>query len=1563
MSTIGKHHAEWLQLCEPSGPFLSRSVLVKRLPQGLNKHDPELFRELKLKLDEWEQAAGTADDILGHQQWIRFVLGRVLELPAEVIAEGQTLPPGLEVRNSATGESFRPEMAIVNPADAADPSGPPARTRPRLLLSIYRRDQKLESPVNTGGRWIASPATRMADLLHATGCELGLVTNGEHWMLVHAKVGDPSGFASWYASLWRDEKITLQSFRTLLSVRRFFAVGPEDTLAALLAESRQDQQEVTDQLGYQVRRAVEVIVHAIDRIDKDRKRELLRGVTEPELYEGALTVMMRLVFLFCAEERKLLLLGEPLYDQHYAVSTLAAQLRETADKHGEEVLEFRTDAWCRLLTTFRAVFGGIEHDRLRLMPYGGGLFDPDRFPFLEGRRREAGRTWRNQSANPLPINNRTVLHLLEALQFLQIKMAGGPAEPRRLSFRALDIEQIGHVYEGLLDHTAKKAGGPVLGLTGTREHEPEIPLATLEAKLAAGKDKLIEFLTDETGRSAKAITKDLDAAESLLGDNSANSPRLLAACDNDAALLARVRPFAALIRTDDIGYPIVVNTGSFFVTQGQDRSDTGTEYTPRSLTEPVVQHTLDPLVFIGPAEGLPREQWVLRSSREILALKVCDMACGSGAFLVQAARYLSERLVESWEAIEAANPGKVIVTPEGDLSRGDPGERPLPKGREERLAVALRVIAQRCLFGVDLNPLACEMAKLSLWLLTVAKDKPFTFLDHAVRCGDSLLGLHDIEQVKRFTLDPTSEQQFTFSTLPLTELLQTASTARSQLESIDSSTIGHITAQGRLLQEAENRTVRLKLAADLLIAGELAPEEDDASREDLRNHAATQAGQFVVSEDLSAFRDAARAALKGKRPFHWCLEFPEVFNHAGGTGGFAAIIGNPPFKGGQKLTGIFGDEYREYLVKHLGRGQRGSADLVAYFFLRMASLLKTGGHFGLIATNTIAQGDTREVGLDQLVSASHPDRVMLTRAVPSRPWPGGASLEVAHVYGRSIRGQSLAEAWRGPFHIDDAVAPGITSFLTPPGRVVGKPHRLKSNEGKSFQGSIVLGMGFVMTPEEARGLIARNPKNAEVLMPYLNGEDLNSRPDQSPSRWVINFRDWPLKREALTLPGGASASWVLADEKQRKAWLRTGIVPQDYTDPVAADFPDCLRIVEEKVKPERTRKDENGEFVVRPPRCTLWWQFAEKAPELYDTVAALDEVLVACRVTKYIAHSLVPANLVFDVALNVFTVDLPMLTGFCNSTVYDCWVREYASSLETRVRYLLTDCFETVPLPPSRSPIAETGASLLARRHRICGREAGGITDALNALHSATCRERDVAEYREGLAALDRAVVATYGWDDLIDKLKHGFYPTKQGERFTIHPDARAEILARLLALNHQRYAEEVAAGLHDNGNAKPKPKPAKAKRLKTSDAGGLFATDIPSAGVQPVPLVQAVEIMVAILDALQPAKVQQLAAERMLILALNPAARELYKKSTAGSSNAQTPPSNMFKVLWQTIVALGYATMSDAGAVKRTSTAITLTEAAYLGMAAEAVRLFKEGEAQKRAWPTEVDNVQHVVS
>ena len=161
--------------------------------------------------------------------------------------------------------------------------------------------------------------------MHGTGVRTGLVTNGEQWMLVDAPKGETTGFISWYATLWLEEPVTLRAFRSLLSLRRFFGVAEKDTLEAMLAESATNQQDVTDQLGYQVRKAVEVLIRSLDRADQDHGRALLPKVSPERLYEAALTVMMRLVFLFSAEERGLLRLGDPLYDQHYAVSTLRAQ--------------------------------------------------------------------------------------------------------------------------------------------------------------------------------------------------------------------------------------------------------------------------------------------------------------------------------------------------------------------------------------------------------------------------------------------------------------------------------------------------------------------------------------------------------------------------------------------------------------------------------------------------------------------------------------------------------------------------------------------------------------------------------------------------------------------------------------------------------------------------------------------------------------------------------------------------------------------------------------------------------------------------------------------------------------------------------------------------------------------------------------------------------------------------------------------------------------------------------------------------------------------------------------
>ena len=697
---VARHHAEWLSLVETSGPFLSMPVLLRVFPQGLDPRDPAKASRLREAYEDWLDRGAKHPAV--HHAWIRHVFTNILEYPPEFLVEGQAIPPGMEAAMANFGETLRPDYVLLGRPSPSPPAAggegrgevgtsqpsttnPQPSRKPLLLIEHYAPGQDLEKPV-TGKTWKASPGTRMMELLHATDVPLGLVTNGEQWMLVYAPRDDTTGFTSWYADLWMQEPITLRAFHSLLHLCRFLGVAEPETLAGLYAESSKDQQEVTDQLGYQVRRAVEMLVQAFDRIDAESDRKLLAGVSEKDLYDSALTIMMRLVFLFSADERGLLLLGDPLYDQHYAVSTLSELLRERADQHGEEVLERRHDAWCRLLATFRAVHGGVEHEAMRLPPYGGTLFDPDRYPFLEGR--VAGTHWRTTPAKPLPINNRVVLHLLEALQVLRVKVpGGGPSEARRLSFRALDIEQIGHVYEGLLDHTAKRASEVIAGLAGGRDREPEIPLSRLEDLAAKGPDALVEFLNEETGRSEKTLRKALDPAKLEDPQLLTLGHLLLTACGQDPLLAERLRPFAPLLREDDFGRLVVIPAGSVFVTSGTDRRTTGTHHTPRVLSEPLVRHTLEPLVYVGPAEGLPREKWRLKSPREILAIKVCDLAMGCGTMLVAVCRYLAERLVEAWENAEKANPGKMLATPEGDFSAGDPKERLIPTDPAERLVL------------------------------------------------------------------------------------------------------------------------------------------------------------------------------------------------------------------------------------------------------------------------------------------------------------------------------------------------------------------------------------------------------------------------------------------------------------------------------------------------------------------------------------------------------------------------------------------------------------------------------------------------------------------------------------------------------------------------------------------------------------------------------------------------------------------------------------------------------------------------------------------------------------
>ena len=330
---IGRHHAEWLSLVETSGPFLSVPVLSKALPQGLDAPDRDVSARLRSARDQLDE------DSTLHRTWCEFVLREVLELD-EALATGAQIPAGQEHRAAEHGDTVRPDLVALDHGGGAP--------KPVLHVTIHEPGQKLDRRVADAG-WSASPIDRIAALCRATDVQLGLTTNGQSWALVYARRGETTGVCTWDADLWLEEPITLRAFRTLLGAHRFFSVPDEDTLPALLEQSAKNQQEVTDRLGAQVRQAVELLIDALDRADHDRKGELLGEIPNQELYRAAVTMMMRLVFLFVAEERRLLPLDDPLYAESYAASTLREQLEERATRFGEDPLERSSAAWYRLL--------------------------------------------------------------------------------------------------------------------------------------------------------------------------------------------------------------------------------------------------------------------------------------------------------------------------------------------------------------------------------------------------------------------------------------------------------------------------------------------------------------------------------------------------------------------------------------------------------------------------------------------------------------------------------------------------------------------------------------------------------------------------------------------------------------------------------------------------------------------------------------------------------------------------------------------------------------------------------------------------------------------------------------------------------------------------------------------------------------------------------------------------------------------------------------------------------------------------------------------------------------
>jgi hypothetical protein len=697
------------------------------------------------------------------------------------------------------------------------------------------------------------------------------------------------------------------------------------------------------------------------------------------------------------------------------------------------------------------------------------------------------------------------------------------------------------------------------------------------------------------------------------------------------------------------------------------------------------------------------------------------------------------------------------------LSTGSSAERLLPADPAERIALARRYVADRCLYGVDINPMAVEMAKLSLWLITLQRDRPFTFLDHALKCGDSLLGVSKTKQIENFTLrtDQSEYSSIPFAALNLFRYVEEASVKRRSLEDLPSNDHSQIETKNRLHAEAEAAIAKVKALADCLIALELrgldgeayenARDAESAKVQSLMARDADASLKSPLPHSQSALASHASDQLRGRRAFHWAVEFPEVF----GAGGFDAVIGNPPFSAVRLFAAQLGDDYTRLLYS-LTPEAKGNIDL-STFFLRKAHSIASG-NIGLILTNSISQGANKDAAIQPLVGNSR-----IYRAWHSLRWPGTANVFVSQLH-------ITKHPWSADCVLDEKPCHSISSELRP-SEEQQDPFSLTELPCVCFRGSDWNGDGFLVEADFVKEHLRLEPAASEFLFPCLNARDYCDNHLHAASRWVVFFRNLDL------------------DDLQRR-------VPQ------------LLSALKQRVYEERSQSTDDK-------LRQNWWIFRRATLSLYEAAWRDSSVFVVPFTGKYVSFGRVSSKQIFANALNVFAG--LRWDGFAvlQSGLHEAWVFRYCSTMKTDIRYAPSDLFETFPFPEdvskahSSSALIEVGARYHQFRDDFMASNREGLTDTYNRFHDRGEQSADIARLRALHVEMDQAVAAAYGWNDL--DLGHGFHATKQGERYTLSEPARRTVLDRLLALNHQRYAEEVKAGLHDK--KKPKPKATQAKK------------------------------------------------------------------------------------------------------------------------------------------------------
>jgi hypothetical protein len=1302
-------HLEWLGFVAPTGLVVSAPALV-RAGAILERNDAAGQRLLREALGPGEEPV-----IADFERFARGVLGWSFSPKGYAGMPGTPIPPELEVALPDYGETLRPDYAVLD-RDRKD-----GELGWQLLVRVVGQDRGFDDPVKEGGQLEASAHGRMERLLRETGVPAGLLCNGRALRLISAPHGESSGWIDFRVAdmVQTAGRPILAALRMLLSEGSLLTFQRGRRLTALLSDSRRFQNEVSTKLAEQVLHALYELLRgfqaAHDATDGELLREPLAGDPD-EVYHALLTVILRLLFVLYAEERDMLPAGGT-YARYYSIAGLYERLRVDAAAH-PDTMEQRYGAWAQLLVVFRMINDGAHADGETMPARRGVLFDPDRYKFLEGRSGLGSRQTHERIEPPL-VPDGTIHRALEKLLVL---------DGERISYRALDVEQIGSVYETMMGFRLETATGRSAAITAQSRHG---------APSAVDLDALLEV---EPAKRAKWLA---DRADRKL------TPKVTAAAKDATTLEDLHAALSGVI--DTAATPDLVPAGGMVLQPSEERRRSGSHYTPRDLTQPIVRTTLEPILdrLRSDAGGVPRPE-------QILELKVCDPAMGSGAFLVEACRQLADGLVEAW-AVH--------------------GERPEIPPDEDEVVFARRLVAQRCLYGVDRNPVAVDLAKMSLWLVTLAREHALTFVDHALRHGDSLVGLSR-RQIECFHWRSDAPG---FEAIRIGEHVARAAELRAAIREAGED-VSDSALRG-LWDDAQAELGQVRLFGDLVMAAFFAgakPKEREAKRVELAS--AALAGE---TEDWRWLVDDNRAAAQPVVPFHWEIEFPEVWE--GGRGGFDAIVGNPPFAGKNTMSAGNAAGYPDWL-KTIHEESHGNADLVAHFFRRAFDLLREGGDFGLIATNTIGQGDTRNTGLRWI--CTHGGEIYEARRRVK--WPGMAAVVV-----------SVIHVARGPFagmrRLDGREVATITAFLFHRGGH-DDPARLAANAGKSFIGSYVLGMGFtfndttskgIATPlAEMRRLIEQDPRNAEAIFPYIGGEEVNTSPRHGHHRYVINFGE--------------------RDEDEcRRRW------------------PQLMGLVEGKVKPERMRLQDNPDG---RRRRTYWWQFGRDTPALSAAVIDLERVLVMSQTSARPSFVFLPGGMVYSHKIVVFPLSSDAEFCALQCRLHELWARFFGSSMKDDPVYTPSDCFETFPFPDAweADPTLETaGETYYAFRAALMLKHDEGLTKTYNRFHDPYERDPEIERLRVLHAEMDRAVLHAYGWDDIstdceflldyeIDEETQG--SKKKPYRYRWPDDVRDEVLARLIELNSERAAAEERAGA-----AKRPIRRATARKVPTAQPERMF--------------------------------------------------------------------------------------------------------------------------------------------